>query len=623
MSATRTNHYTTSLGRLCTHLLMLMALSFGALCSAHATNPLNLVDATDVYPVGMHLSYFEDVDGRITLQDILSGESGHTFIQSEKEVPSFSFTASAYWFQLDITNQSSPIAHWLLESQYPPLDRINVYLVDAHNNVVTYRGGDKFPFSQRAIKHRNVIFKVPLAQGESLRIYIKVKTEGSLQLPLVLRSPEAMMAKDHEEQYALGIFYGVLLAMFLYNLMIFAAIRDINYLYYVIYIGGWMLLQMSLNGLGYEYLWPESPKWANMATPFFIGFANLTVVQFARGFLLTPLHLPRIDRILKIGAAFCVLIMLSSIFASYSIAIKLGTIASLVLAILVVAAGILSLKMGIRQARYFMLAWSAFLGGIVVYALKTFGVLPNSTFTEYAMQIGAGIEVVLLSFALAHRMRLLKEDNERIQREATETLERRVQERTLELDEALIGLSDANSKLMELNHVDGLTGINNRGYFNEQFEVEWQRAARIGSPMGLLMLDIDHFKLFNDTHGHLGGDACLKLVALTIQQAIRRPADKCYRYGGEEFVALLPHTDLAGSVFIAERICKAVAALDFTYEGKHIPVTISVGVHSMAPKPTVSCETLIHCADQALYQAKHQGRNRVCSYSHPEPNTSP
>ena len=239
--------------------------------------------------------------------------------------------------------------------------------------------------------------------------------------------------------------------------------------------------------------------------------------------------------------------------------------------------------------------------------------LPNSFITEYGMQFGSAFEVILLSFALAHRMRILKEDNERIQREATETLERRVQERTQELDEALLGLSDANSKLMELNHVDGLTGINNRAYFDEQFGNEWQRSMRIGSPIGLLMLDIDHFKKFNDNHGHLGGDACLKLVANTIQDAIRRPADKCYRYGGEEFVAVLPHTDLAGSAFIADRICKAVAALEFEFEGKTIPVTISIGVCSMVPPRGSKYQDLISAADQALYEAKRQGRNRYCT----------
>ena len=596
-------------------VVVLMVLSLMWSTHASAAEPVNLVDGTEVYPLGLHLSYFEDRDGRHTLEDVRSGDSCHTFVDSDAAVPNFSFTNSPYWFQLDVTNQSSTVQNWLLESQYPLLDHINVYLVYPDDRVVTYRGGDKLPFEKRAIKHRNMMFKVPLAVGESVRIYIKVRTESSMQLPLVLRSPDSLLSQDHEEQYILGIYYGILLAMLLYNLLIFASIRDITYLYYVGYLITWTLFQMSISGLSFEYLWPDNPAWGNKATPFFLACANLGGILFARSLLQTKVNLPKFDRLLKYVAAFCVVVALLALFASYTIAIKLGTVTSLIAAVLVVSTGTWSLKIGLRQARYFLLAWSALLLGIVLYAFKTLGFIPSTIITEYCLQIGATFEVILLSFALAHRMRLLKEDNERIQREATETLERRVLERTLELDEALTGLSDANNKLLELNHVDGLTGISNRGYFNEQFEVEWKRAARIRSPLGLLMLDIDHFKHFNDTYGHLGGDACLKMVANQIQAAVRRPADKCYRYGGEEFVVLLPHTDLAGSLFIAERICKAIADMEFVFEGKRIPVTISIGVCAVIPSMDVQPNTLINSADQALYRAKHEGRNRVCGCS--------
>ena len=591
-----------------------IALSMALACIrlGHAAEVVNLVDGTEVYPLN-RLSYLEDKEGRMNLQDVMSGEGGATFLPGEKDIANFSFTKSAYWFRIDLTNQDSPIHDWLLEIMYPPLDRINVYLVDADGNAVTYRGGDKWPFAKRAIKHRNVMFKVPVATGQNLRVYIRVLTDGSLQLPLVLRSPDSLLAKDHEEQAVLGVFYGILIAMLLYNLLIFVSIRDINYLYYVWYIGGWILFQMSINGLAFEYLWPENTTLANKSIPFSIGFTNLGMLVFSRGFLQVAKNLPRIDRFFKASALVCIGIMLLSVFGSYNLSIKLGSAATIVIALMVVGTGFWSMRLGVRQARYFMVAWIGLLVGVIVFALKTFAVLPNSFITEYGMQFGSAFEVILLSFALAHRMRILKEDNERIQREATETLERRVQERTQELDEALLGLSDANSKLMELNHVDGLTGINNRAFFDEQFGMEWQRSMRIGSPLGLLMLDIDHFKHFNDNHGHLGGDACLRLVANTIQDAIRRPADKCYRYGGEEFVVVLPHTDLAGSAFIADRICKAVAALEFVFEGKTIPVTISIGVGSMAPPRESNYKVLISAADQALYEAKRQGRNRYCT----------
>ena len=241
----------------------LWALAFLCAFSAHAARPLTLVDGTASYPLGLHLSYLEDKEGRLTLQDILTKQDSAAWVRSEKAVPSFGFTASTYWFALDIHNQSATNAEWLLESLYPPLDHITVHLVYPNQATESYQGGDAVAFSQRVVKHRNTMFNVPLAAGQSVRIYLAVKTESSLQLPLVLLSPKALMVKDHEEQYALGLFYGSLITLLIFNLLIFASIRDMSYLYSVWYLLAWILLQMALNGLAYEYLWPEQTGWAN------------------------------------------------------------------------------------------------------------------------------------------------------------------------------------------------------------------------------------------------------------------------------------------------------------------------------------------------------------------------
>jgi diguanylate cyclase (GGDEF)-like protein len=606
------------LSRVGQYALLLLFLGAAWPSAVWALDPVNLVEGTEAYPLGLSLSYFEDRDGRQSLDEVRSGDVCHPFTPSQEAVPNFSFTSSPYWFQFSLTNESSTVKNWLLESQYPLLDNINVYLIYSDGRVVTKRGGDKLPFDKREVKHRNVMFDVPLAMGESVQIYVKVRTESSMQVPLVLRSHDSLFAKDHEEQYILGIYYGILVALLLYNLLVFTATRDINYLYFVWYVGAWTLFQISLNGLAFEYLWPDNPSWGNKATPFFIGFAGLGMIQFARRLLETKKNLPRFDKPLQYTSGLCVVMMLLALFAGYTIAIKVATAGALIVAVLVVSAGVLSLKKGFRQARYFMLAWMSLAVGVVLYVFKTFGILPTNLFTEYGMQIGSAVQVILLSFALADRMRLLKDENARMQREATTTLENRVNERTRELDQTLLGLSEVNSKLQELTRIDGLTGISNRAFFDEQFEAEWQRAARIHSHLGLLMLDIDHFKHFNDTYGHLGGDACLKAVAAVIHQAMRRPADKCYRYGGEEFVVVLPHTDPAGSLFIGERIRQAIAEMVFTLDGQPIPVTISVGVCSLVPGRDLPNNTLIGYADQALYQAKRNGRNRVADFTPPE-----
>lgn len=580
--------------------------------SAHAARPLTLVDGTASYPLGLHLSYLEDTEGRLTLQDILTNKDSAAWVRSEKAVPSFGFTASTYWFALEIHNQSATNSEWLLESLYPPLDHITVHLVYPNQPTESYQGGDAVAFSERVVKHRNTMFNVPLAAGQSVRIYLAVKTESSLQFPLVLLSPKALMQKDHEEQYALGMFYGSLITLLIFNLLVFASIRDMSYLYSVWYLLAWILLQMALNGLAYEYLWPEQTTWANKAVPFFIGFALLGMVQFTRSLLLTRVHVPAMDRLLVYAAAGSAVIMAWALLGSYAFAIQIGTAGAMVIALLVVTTGVLSLRRGVEQARFFMLAWSCLLVGIVLYVLKTFGFIKSTPFTEYAMQIGSTFEGILLSFALAHRMRLLKDENERVLAQGKATLERRVQERTTQLDQALLSLSDANGRLMQLSHIDGLTGVNNRAYFDEQIAFEWHRSLKAHSPVGLLLVDVDHFKRFNDTHGHQGGDACLRLVAKTIQQQLTNPANRCYRYGGEEFVVLLPNANAEQSRAIAEQLRSAIEGLSFQDAGIAATITISVGVNAVIPSATTSFASLIHGADLALYQAKREGRNRVC-----------
>src|ERR1035437_303915 len=222
------------------NLLLSLAVLFGLVNLAHAADVLNLVDGEQTYSVGRHLSYLEDKAGTLTLKNILSGIDSLPFIDSKVETPNFSFTNSVYWFRLELSNKDSRVTEWLLESQYPLLDHIDAYLVYPRNKVVSFESGDTLPFSHRAIKHRNVMFKLPLGKGENVTVFVRVKTESSMQLPLMLWSAQSLLAKDHEEQYVLGIYYGILFAMFLYNLLLFFSSRDINYLYYVHYISGWI-----------------------------------------------------------------------------------------------------------------------------------------------------------------------------------------------------------------------------------------------------------------------------------------------------------------------------------------------------------------------------------------------
>lgn len=173
---------------------------------------------------------------------------------------------------------------------------------------------------------------------------------------------------------------------------------------------------------------------------------------------------------------------------------------------------------------------------------------------------------------------------------------------------------ELNRQLLYLSQTDGLTGLSNRRHFEQRFEHEWQRAKRHQHPLAVLMIDIDHFKPYNDHYGHLAGDECLRQVAQLIRGALGRSTDVVARFGGEEFVVLLPHTDPAGAYEVATRMMKAIdqARIRHDYGVAQGYVSVSIGVAARYPHHLSESQQLIDLADASLYQAKHQGRHQIC-----------
>ena len=238
---------------------------------------------------------------------------------------------------------------------------------------------------------------------------------------------------------------------------------------------------------------------------------------------------------------------------------------SLVLRTLVV----LALLAGARPARYYLLAWSALLVGVVVYMLKTFGWLPHNMLTQNAFQLGSLIEMVLLSLALGSRVRELKRSS----------------------------------------YLDALTGLCNRRHFDSQMLKELQLAHQLGRPLSLLLLDIDHFKRFNDNHGHQAGDRALQKVARLLQCEVRKPFIAC-RHGGEEFAVIMPNSSAADATVLAERLRRELANMVEC----DTPLTLSIGLASLADGPFERPEQLFAAADEALYAAKRGGRDQLVCY---------
>jgi diguanylate cyclase (GGDEF)-like protein/PAS domain S-box-containing protein len=186
--------------------------------------------------------------------------------------------------------------------------------------------------------------------------------------------------------------------------------------------------------------------------------------------------------------------------------------------------------------------------------------------------------------------------------------------RLLAVVETLRDMTDqrtAQTALEQLAARDGLTGIANRRSFDERLNNEWKSERRDSRTLSLLMIDVDHFKSYNDTYGHQAGDNCLQRIARVLEQVVYRPGDLVARYGGEEFAMILTATDAEGATIVAKRIIDHIAGLAIPHSGSEAGhVTLSIGIATLLPKPDLPPEALISAADGALYRAKHAGRNR-------------
>ncbi|MGM0769017.1 MAG: sensor domain-containing diguanylate cyclase [Pseudomonadota bacterium] len=542
---------------------------------------------------------------------------------------SLGYGDEVYWFRLSIDNPTARDALTFLEIGYPVLDHVEVYILRGGRLVEQHTLGDKQPFYDRLIHHRHFLVPLDLEAGAGVSIYLRVDTTSSMQVPLTLWDQDAFYAAEQSRSMFEGLYYGIILVMILYNLFVFMAVGERSFLHYVGYIAAMPLFIASLHGVAFQYLWPEATWWNDQSI---IVFLNL-VVMFGGTFSIRFINVTRENHRL-LNSWTVGVVMAAGFLAAAGLVVPYRYM--ILPTILLGAIGcttmlILSVVRWIRKdaaARYYTLAWVFMLFGGIVLALSKFTMLPRNLLTENATQVGSALGVILLSIALADRLnrekkrvfdaqqKLLREERKarvaqekslRIQQEANTLLEQRVHERTRDL-EAL------NEQLLELSARDALTGLKNRGHFDRAFQSAVVKAYRFEQPLSLLVLDIDHFKQFNDTYGHLVGDDCLQMVAQCIRQYVTRPQDLAARYGGEEFVVLLPDTPEDGALKVAEKIRQEIAKTAFRVSDKMLHLTVSIGICSACPDQADATKELFCRADEALYEAKGQGRNRVVTW---------
>ncbi|MFH7044908.1 diguanylate cyclase [Paucibacter sp. JuS9] len=569
-----------------------------------------------------HFEVLEDSSGALKLAEVLSPRQAGLFKPStgNGQALGFSYTKSAVWLRLQLANPGDQALERRIEISYPLLAEVDVYLPDPAGLYRVTETGFARPFAARPHPSRFYVIPLALPAKSEQTVYLRLKTPNSLNVPARLWSPEAHARHERAGYVTQGIYFGLVLAITLYNLMLFLALRDLSFLLYVAFAASVATALATFTGLGAEYLWGDLPAWTVVGVNVPSSIAAVALLLFTRRVLDTSLLLPRLDKALRLMVVVNLLCVPMLVFFFQRFA-PLFVVLNSLTALLLLLVGVMGAIKRHRSAYYFVAAFVVILLAVVLTHLRNLGLLPTNVLTSEGTQFGSAIEMLLLSFALADRYNTLRREKARAQREALrvqgelvnelraseQSLESRVAARTAELE--LL-----NRKLAAMSTTDGLTGIANRRQFDTQLLSEWTRALRLHQPLALALIDVDFFKKFNDRYGHQAGDDCLRRVAHALASTVCREGDLVARYGGEEFVFIAPASDTAAALQLARRVSAAVRELAIPHADSPSGVlTLSIGVASCVPHPDQQTHSLLAAADRALYRAKEQGRDQVQS----------
>ncbi len=369
---------------------------------------LVLDETREEYDLESYLGTLPDPQGQWTIEEVSAPPLTQRFALDRPY--SVVDIGIPMWIRLIIDNQTQTDT-WVLEEHIITSNQnwIDLYIADDTGTWTHKRTGELIPFAERDIAHRHLGFRLQIEPGQTKTLYIRL---SSASFPLILRSAKAFAQHDHHEQLVLGLYYGLLVVMALYNLFIFLSLRDLAYLYYIfaiLFAGLWMF---NFNGHAAEYLWPESTWGPFKPQVLLFGLGSGAIVLFVQRFLITKVHVPRLHRYLMVLLALHVPIVVFPFVDLDQAFVKVENFFDLAKWILLLLAGIFTWRQGFRAARFFVIAWAIFMFTGMLINLAFMGVLPFNFITIQGFMVGHAIEVVLLSLGLADRINLLREEKE-------------------------------------------------------------------------------------------------------------------------------------------------------------------------------------------------------------------
>ncbi len=429
----------------------LFACVLPALSSEVETIPVfSLSDSSKAIRISKTL-ILEDSEKKLDFDQLIELDRSGSLEWKVNTANSLGYSLSRIWLKFEIRNASSDRSEWILEQRYSILQIFDVYFKTG-SGVHSFQTGRLRAFDDRPYKHRYFIYPVTLERDKSIIVYTKLESKSPLQSVLSVYEKNHFIESASNESILIGIYLGSILAMITYNFFLFIGTKERFYILYISYAICFFLFQTFVTGIGYQFLWPKSTKWNNIAGSFLLGASYFFLSRFARYFLETNLFSKVSDLVLRAISWFSVGIMFFSVVSYSSVLSQFNAMFITVVSVLLFAISVLCFRGGSKNALYFIVAFGTFLVATAFYGLNDLGKISGNSIVLYGPLLASTFEILLLSLALASRINSLKEEKIRIQDEMMK------KEHTLQKEKCLAELAtqvvhDIKSPLLALNVV--------------------------------------------------------------------------------------------------------------------------------------------------------------------------
>jgi len=377
-------------------------------------------------PLGKQTDYWIDLGGMADITKVKS-LSENSWLAEKDTMISRGFTDDIIWFRLKTTNQTSNSLTSLLSVESPTLDYIDIYVESENGQVANYQLGDLVSFENRPYPNRNIVIPINSPSYSKQTIYIRVKTEGTFQLPIFLRSGKNFYLTEQNILILESIYFGILLVMALYNVFLYFAVRETVFLYYSSTVFSFAIFQLALQGFGFQYFWPEHASFNSWIIPVslsaFAGTSSAFMIFF---FNLRKNSLFQF-RLLKGFIIFCSFTSILSFILPYKTIITITASLSQPMAITGIWISLSMLRKGFLFARFFLWTWIIFIAFSMLLTLNKFGLIPRNNLTEYSVQFGNILAIVFMSMALADKINIDRNDKLLAQEKAKEEQQKNMQ----------------------------------------------------------------------------------------------------------------------------------------------------------------------------------------------------